>query len=402
MDEDNRFLFTANYTDGTVSAFSIKPDGSLGSLIVKLVHEGSGPNPQRQKTPHAHFVMLTPDEKHLCAVDLGIDKIMVYDFDKNTGTLTHNPDLTVSVNVAAHQMQQPDFTEHLRTMLAAHPEVDPTRLELEVVETSLLEDMAHACDVIDNCRELGVRFALDDFGTGYSSLSYIKRFPVDVLKVDKSFVRDMSEDNSDRALVGAIINMARSLELTVVAEGVETQRQLDLLEQEAEAYSKPPPPHLAAADSVALTVDRLLSDARDPSRTLWVKAEHGQPDLTHWRGDSWFASPSPRKRPKIKPGDLAIIYAQQAHACYAVVEVTSDPIYDPTFLISQGATPADAERWPWISHTRERLVPDTLVTVSREEISVEPGGLQNGHSRMTLAGFTTGVRHLEQAAAALP
>jgi len=97
MDEDNRFLFTANYTDGTVSAFSIKPDGSLGSLIVKLVHEGSGPNPQRQKTPHAHFVMLTPDEKHLCAVDLGIDKIMVYDFDKNTGTLTHNPDLTVSV-----------------------------------------------------------------------------------------------------------------------------------------------------------------------------------------------------------------------------------------------------------------------------------------------------------------
>ena len=180
-----------------------------------------------------------------------------------------------------------------------------------------------------------------------------------------------------------------------------TWADLDLLEQEAEAYSKPPPPHLAAADSVALTVDRLLSDARDPSRTLWVKAEHGQPDLTHWRGDSWFASPSPRKRPKIKPGDLAIIYAQQAHACYAVVEVTSDPIYDPTFLISQGATPADAVRWPWISHTRERLVPDTLVTVSREEISVEPGGLQNGHSRMTLAGFTTGVRRLEQAAAAL-
>lgn len=180
-----------------------------------------------------------------------------------------------------------------------------------------------------------------------------------------------------------------------------TWADLDLLEQEAEAYSKPPPPHLEPADTVALNVDRLLTDARDPARTLWVKAEHGQPDLSHWRGDSWFASPSPRKRPKIKPGDLAIIYAQQAHACYAVVEVTSDPIFDPKFLAFQGATPANAERWPWISHTRARLVPDTLVTVSREEIGVEPGGLQNGHSRMTLAGFTTGVRHLEQAAAAL-
>lgn len=181
-----------------------------------------------------------------------------------------------------------------------------------------------------------------------------------------------------------------------------TWADLDLLEQEAQAYTKSSPPaHVTPADSVALNVDRLLSDARDPSRTLWVKAEHGQPDLSHWRSDSWFASPSPRKRPKIKPGDLAIIYAQQAHACYAVVEVTSDPIYDPTFLISQGSTPADAERWPWISHTHERLVPNTLVTVSREEIGVEPGGLQNGHSRMTLAGFTTGVRHLEQAAAAL-
>jgi EAL domain-containing protein (putative c-di-GMP-specific phosphodiesterase class I) len=84
---------------------------------------------------------------------------------------------------------------------------------------------------LDAVHELGFRIYLDDFGTGYSSLSYIKRFPVDVLKVDKSFVRDMGEDNSDRALVDAIINMAGSLSLTVVAEGVESQRQLELLEQ---------------------------------------------------------------------------------------------------------------------------------------------------------------------------
>ena len=131
-------------------------------------------------------------------------------------------DLTVSVNVAAHQMQQPDFTEHLRTMLAAHPEVDPTRLELEVVETSLLEDMAHACDVIDSCRELGVRFALDDFGTGYSSLTYLKQLPADVLKIDQSFVRDMLTDPDDLAIVEGVLGLASAFRRGAVAEGVET------------------------------------------------------------------------------------------------------------------------------------------------------------------------------------
>ena len=108
--------------------------------------------------------------------------------------------------------------------------VDPANLAIEITESVFMGDSDAAKIWLDAVHELGFRIYLDDFGTGYSSLSYIKRFPVDVLKVDKSFVRDMSEDNSDRALVGAIINMARSLELTVVAEGVETQRQLDLLE----------------------------------------------------------------------------------------------------------------------------------------------------------------------------
>ena len=95
--------------------------------------------------------------------------------------------------------------------------------------------------------DLGFRIYLDDFGTGYSSLSYLKRFPVDVLKVDKSFVRDMSEDNNDRALVKAIVNMASSLGLAVVAEGVETLSQISLLENEGCRYvqgyyfSKPVP-----------------------------------------------------------------------------------------------------------------------------------------------------------------
>ena len=131
-------------------------------------------------------------------------------------------DLAISVNVAARQMQQLDFVDHLRAMLAVYPEVDPARLELEVLETTLLEDMTHACNVINGCRELGVRFALDDFGTGYSSLTYLKRLPADVLKIDQSFVRDMLTDPDDLAIVEGVLGLASAFRREAVAEGVET------------------------------------------------------------------------------------------------------------------------------------------------------------------------------------
>ena len=115
---------------------------------------------------------------------------------------------------------------------------------------------------LEAIHELGFRIYLDDFGTGYSSLSYIKRFPVDVLKIDKSFVRDMGEDNSDRALVGAIINMARSLDLAVVAEGVESQRQLDLLEAAGcscvQGYYFSRPVRVELIEDVGRRVEQLL------------------------------------------------------------------------------------------------------------------------------------------------
>lgn len=131
-------------------------------------------------------------------------------------------DMSVSVNIAARQLQQIDFVSRLREALAACPDTDPGRLELEVLETSLLEDMSHACEVINGCRELGVRFALDDFGTGYSSLTYLKRLPADVLKIDQSFVRDMLNDPDDLAIVEGVLGLAAAFRREVVAEGVET------------------------------------------------------------------------------------------------------------------------------------------------------------------------------------
>ncbi|WP_170285821.1 EAL domain-containing protein [Propionivibrio limicola] len=130
--------------------------------------------------------------------------------------------LCVSVNIAARHLLHAGFVSRLRELLALHPEADPAQLEFEVLETSLLEDMAQASEVMEGCRALGVRFALDDFGTGYSSLTYLKRLPAEVLKIDQSFVRDMLDDPDDLAILDGVLGMATAFRREVIAEGVET------------------------------------------------------------------------------------------------------------------------------------------------------------------------------------
>ncbi len=131
-------------------------------------------------------------------------------------------DIGVSINVASRQMQHGGFLESLRGSLADHPQVPSSSLELEVLETSLIDDLAQAREVMSACRELGVRFALDDFGTGYSSLTYLRRLPAEVLKVDRSFVRDMLDDPDDLAIVQGVLGLAKAFRREVVAEGVES------------------------------------------------------------------------------------------------------------------------------------------------------------------------------------
>jgi diguanylate cyclase (GGDEF)-like protein/PAS domain S-box-containing protein len=138
-------------------------------------------------------------------------------------------DTVVSVNVGAGQLQQKDFVDRLRSLLAAHPGITPDHLELEVLETSALEDLAPVVQIIDACRKIGVMFALDDFGTGYSSLTYLKRLAVAQLKIDQSFVRDMLDDPDDLAILEGVLGLAAAFRRQVLAEGVETVEHGELL-----------------------------------------------------------------------------------------------------------------------------------------------------------------------------
>ncbi len=137
--------------------------------------------------------------------------------------------LRVSVNIAARHLQQAHFGERLRAILAEYPDVAPQSLELEVLETSALDDMAHVSQVMQACGNLGVAFALDDFGTGYSSLSYLKQLPAQVLKIDQSFVRDMLDDPDDLAILEGVLGLARAFRRQAIAEGVETQEHGEML-----------------------------------------------------------------------------------------------------------------------------------------------------------------------------
>jgi diguanylate cyclase (GGDEF)-like protein/PAS domain S-box-containing protein len=130
--------------------------------------------------------------------------------------------LNISVNIAAVQLQQPSFTQTLTSLLAAHPDVEPHYLELEVLETSALDDIHHISSIMNDCIALGVRFALDDFGTGYSSLTYLRRLPASMIKIDQSFIQDMLIDVEDLAIVESVIALAKSFKRGVIAEGVES------------------------------------------------------------------------------------------------------------------------------------------------------------------------------------
>ena len=139
--------------------------------------------------------------------------------------------LTMSVNVASRQFREPLFGQDVGRIFAA-TRVLPSAIELEITESLLLENNEETRRTLDQIKVLGATLAIDDFGTGYSSLSYLKRFPLDRVKIDQSFVRDLGSDPDDLAIVRAIVALSRSLKLDVIAEGVETEEQLALLRSE--------------------------------------------------------------------------------------------------------------------------------------------------------------------------
>tara|TARA_R110002094_G_scaffold205930_1_gene176663 strand:+ start:1220 stop:3724 length:2505 start_codon:yes stop_codon:yes gene_type:complete len=169
------------------------------------------------------FEFLPVIENHNMMIELGewvIDSALTQISQWQAMSL--NLPLNTSVNIAAAQLQQSDFIQRLTTLLAGHPDVDPRYLELEVLETSALEDVSHVSAVMNDCMALGVNFALDDFGTGYSSLTYLRRLSASMIKIDQTFVRDMLTDTDDLAIVEGVIALAKSFKRDVIAEGVET------------------------------------------------------------------------------------------------------------------------------------------------------------------------------------
>jgi EAL domain-containing protein (putative c-di-GMP-specific phosphodiesterase class I) len=139
--------------------------------------------------------------------------------------------LSVAVNLSASQFHQPELLIELASILRATA-ITPHALELEITESMVMKDPDRAVAIMEALRRMGVRLSIDDFGTGHSSLGYLKRFPINQLKVDRTFVRDLPHNNDDVAITRAVIAMAHSLKMSVVAEGVEHQQQFDLLRAE--------------------------------------------------------------------------------------------------------------------------------------------------------------------------
>ena len=176
-------------------------------------------HPERGLLPPGMFLPVIED--HPLAVELG-EWVIETALTQMESWLAEGFELPVSVNVSAIELQVPDFADRLRAHLAAHPRVKPADLELEVVETSAVQDVMRTSQLLTACREIGVAIGLDDFGTGYSSLTYLKRLPANVLKIDQSFVRDMLEEPENLTILEGVLGLAAAFHRQVIAEGVET------------------------------------------------------------------------------------------------------------------------------------------------------------------------------------
>ncbi|MFQ3786844.1 EAL domain-containing protein [Halomonas sp. A29] len=243
-------------------------------------------HPERGLLVPASF--LPAIQQHPLAVDLG-EWVFAQALDQFEAWAGTGIRLPVSVNVDAIHLEQADFVERLRAEVKRHPSVGQGDLMLEVLETNALEDVGHVASVMKACRAFGVEFALDDFGTGYSSLTYLRHLPASVLKIDRSFVRDMLDDPEDLTILEGVLGLAVAFRRGIIAEGVETLLHGRML----------------------LAMGYQLAQGYAIARPMPADSIPG------WLG-SWRPDPSWRQRQRARPEELQAIYAMVDHrACAA-------------------------------------------------------------------------------------
>ncbi|MEQ4223716.1 MULTISPECIES: EAL domain-containing protein [Pseudomonas syringae group] len=186
-------------------------------------------HPTFGEVPPEHFIPLA--EENGMILQIGDWVIEQACLQMHAWRKTHKPFGPLSVNLAGAQLRQPHLVTRIEQLLADNG-LEPGCLQLEITENFIMSQTQEALAVLHKLKKLGVQLAIDDFGTGYSSLSYLKRLPLDILKIDQSFVRGLPEDTHDAAIVRAIIALGRSMQLTVIAEGVENSEQQQFLAAE--------------------------------------------------------------------------------------------------------------------------------------------------------------------------
>ncbi len=205
---------------------------------------------------HPQKGLLTPDEfipiAEECGLIIELGKVVLKKACKQLAEWHEAGNrVMIAVNLSAKQFRDPFLTDYIIDIISEY-NIDPSYLELEITETVAVEDVNYAVRTIEKLKKLGILFSLDDFGTGYSSLNYLKQLPVDNLKIDKSFMETVTEDNEDRKIVETIISLAQALNMIVVAEGVEKNDQEEMLKSmhcnkaQGFLYSRPVPANVAS------------------------------------------------------------------------------------------------------------------------------------------------------------
>ncbi len=173
------------------------------------------------------FIRIAEDSGLIVELGYWVIKEVCAQINKRKNTMTQHQ--VIAINLSPKQFKDPNLLKNIRSIIR-EANINPKLLEIEITESSLMTDIEQAIYIVEQLRTMGIGVAIDDFGTGYSSLAQLKHFPVDKLKIDRSFVSTLDDDRDDRKIVRAIIAMAHTLQIDVVAEGIENKEQLSLLQ----------------------------------------------------------------------------------------------------------------------------------------------------------------------------